>query len=79
MLIVDLTLRLSRSLTATMSHAEPTSRAATDAAADRSARLDVQFGRQRVLRDINLTIPRGQTLVDHRRKRLRQDGAVEDA
>jgi phospholipid/cholesterol/gamma-HCH transport system ATP-binding protein len=25
--------------------------------------LDVTFGRQRVLRDINLTIPRGQTLV----------------
>jgi len=25
--------------------------------------LDVRFGRQQVLRDINLTIPRGQTLV----------------
>ena len=57
--------------------------AATTAATPRPSRssswpaLTMRFRQQVVLRDISLTIPRGQTALRHRRERLRQDRPAE--
>ena len=40
--------------------------------------LDVTFGRQDVLRDMNLAIPPRANARGDRRERLRQDGVAED-